>query len=154
MKLLRGVSLHSNVFRSTGPRYFTSMVSDRTSAVSISKNSAVVALINVVTPTLVPFDAQAGLRHCSPRNLLLQRHIVYHRQRPFAAFRYPPLNGTSRELLSFHNGGYQSRSVASDGRALLVQLHQRLKQIENRLIDIELGRYPRRRCRNKARDPA
>jgi hypothetical protein len=25
-----------------------------------------------------------------------------------------------------------------DGRALLVQLHQRLKQIENRLIDIEL----------------
>src|SRR5882672_9994916 len=34
MKLLRLMSRHSNVLRSTGPRYFTSTVSDRTSAVN------------------------------------------------------------------------------------------------------------------------
>src|SRR5437899_398938 len=45
MKLLRGVSRHSNAFRSTGPRYFMSTVSERTSAVNKIRIIAIAALI-------------------------------------------------------------------------------------------------------------
>src|SRR5712664_672934 len=80
MKLLRGVSRHSNGFRSTLPRYFMSTASDRTSAASNSRISVVATLI---IPALL---AENSLR----KNLLCYTSI--------SKLRPHPINADARRL--------------------------------------------------------